>query len=87
MKHTCHWPGCPREVPPSMWGCREHWYKLPKPLRDGIWKYYRPGQEVTKTPSEEYIAMAALVRGWIEGKVTVHGNGSLTVHEDFPVKA
>jgi hypothetical protein len=65
MSHTCHWPGCPRNVPPKMWGCRAHWYKLPKSLRDKIWATYRPGQEIDKTPSREYIAAANEVQAWI----------------------
>lgn len=64
--HHCHWPGCPRKVPPAIWGCKEHWYKLPRDLRDRIWKSYRPGQERTKTPSREYVAAAQAVREWIE---------------------
>jgi hypothetical protein len=48
-----------------MWGCRRHWFTLPKPLRDRIWKTYRPGQERTKDPSPEYLAAAAGVQQWI----------------------
>lgn len=29
-----HWPGCGAHVPPAMWGCRRHWFMLPKRLRD-----------------------------------------------------
>ena len=68
MIHTCHWPACPKRVPPAMWGCREHWFTLPKPLRDLIWNEYRPGQELTKTPSVRYLEAAARVRDWISGQ-------------------
>lgn len=64
-RHTCHWPGCPRKVPPKMWGCREHWFALPKALRDEIWRTYRPGQEITKTPSQDYLMAARAVQDWI----------------------
>lgn len=83
--HRCHWPSCPREVPPKLWGCREHWFNLPKPLRDALWAAYRTGQETTKTPSPEYLAVAALVQGWIAGKVIVNRDGSIEVLEDIPV--
>lgn len=63
--HTCHWPGCGRQVPPAMWGCKAHWFKLPKPLRDRIWATYRPGQEATMTPSRDYLAAAREVQAWI----------------------
>lgn len=65
MKHFCHWPGCLEDVPPKMWGCKEHWFMLPKFLRDQIWKTYVPGQEKTKTPSAEYVIVVGLVRLWI----------------------
>jgi hypothetical protein len=64
--HTCHWPGCNAQVPPAMWGCRTHWYKLPKALRDKVWKAYRPGQEVDMRPSREYLKVAQEVQDWIE---------------------
>lgn len=66
MTHHCHWPGCQRVVPPRMWGCRDHWFRLPKALRDKIWAAYVPGQEVSKTPSRAYIAAATEVQNWIE---------------------
>jgi hypothetical protein len=50
--HHCHWPGCEKPVPPVMWGCK-------------VWRTYRPGQEVSKTPSAEYIAVAREVQAWI----------------------
>ena len=64
-RHACHWPGCTKQVPPAMWGCKAHWFALPKPLRDNIWAAYRPGQEETLTPSAAYIAAASEVQAWI----------------------
>lgn len=75
--HTCHWPGCEKQVPPAMWGCKPHWFRLPKPLRDAIWREYRPGQEKDKNPSERYIATALLVQEWIEGRVEIRPDGSV----------
>lgn len=63
--HHCHWPDCDKPVPPSMWGCKVHWFKLPATLRAKVWRTYRPGQEITKTPSPEYIAVAKEVQAWI----------------------
>ena len=63
--HTCHWPGCQRRVPPKMWGCRTHWFALPKHLRDAIWRNYRPGQESDKRPSASYVEAARRVQDWI----------------------
>lgn len=63
--HDCHWPGCRRQVPPSMWGCKEHWLALPRDLRNEIWRTYKPGQEVTLTPSLAYIDAAKRAQAWI----------------------
>lgn len=64
--HFCHWPGCGKEVPPARWGCAAHWYLLPLSLRTRIWNAYRPGQELAKDPSREYVEAATAVRHWIE---------------------
>ncbi len=63
--HTCHWPGCTSQVPPAMWGCRQHWFMLPKYLRNRIWAAYRSGQEIDLSPSEAYIKAAREVQDWI----------------------
>lgn len=63
--HHCHWPGCPKLCTPAQWGCYPHWMRLPKYLRDKIWRAYRIGQEDTKTPSREYVAVAREVQLWI----------------------
>jgi hypothetical protein len=65
MRHHCHWTGCPKEVPPSKWGCKKHWFTLPRHLQLKLSKAYVPGQEVTKTPSAEYIQVAREIQDWI----------------------
>lgn len=64
--HTCHWPGCEKQCPPAMWGCKPHWFKLPKWLRDKVWAAYEPGQEATMDVSTEYLDVADEVQKWIE---------------------
>lgn len=64
-KHHCHWFGCQEPVPPRMWGCKKHWFTLPKALRARIWATYRPGQEITKDPSDAYREAADAVQRWI----------------------
>lgn len=64
-RHRCHWPGCQSLVPPAKWGCRKHWFKLPQHLRNRIWATYRPGQEISKTPSRAYVTVAREVQDWI----------------------
>lgn len=65
-RHHCHWPGCTRDVPPALWGCPEHWYKLPRALRNKVWRTFKPGQEISKTPSPEYLKVAREVQDWIK---------------------
>lgn len=64
--HHCHWPGCSVQVPPAMWGCRMHWFRLPIIIRHGIWETFRPGQETNLTPSREYIKAAQAAQNWIK---------------------
>jgi hypothetical protein len=71
--HSCHWPGCQEQVPPAMWGCRRHWFMLPKSLRDQIWATYRPGQEEDMEPSPAYLEAAEAVQEWIKAN---HRGGS-----------
>lgn len=63
--HECHWPGCTKQVPPAMWGCKAHWFKLPQALRNKIWAAYRPGQETDQRPSHAYLEAAREVQAWI----------------------
>jgi len=64
MKHTCHWATCRQEVPPKLWGCKKHWFKLPKRLRDAVWRTYSPGQENRKDPSQEYLDVTDEIDQW-----------------------
>jgi hypothetical protein len=63
--HTCHWPGCGKQVPPAMWGCKTHWFRLPAILRAKVWRAYSPGQEERMDPSPEYLKIAHEVQEWI----------------------
>jgi hypothetical protein len=63
--HHCHWPGCDKQVPPAMWGCKRHWFMLPALLRAKIWRAYVPGQEIDATPTKEYLTVAHEVQAWI----------------------
>lgn len=69
--HECHWPGCGEQVPPAMWGCKTHWFKLPKALRNRIWATYRPGQEERLDPSKAYLEAATAVQNWIYSQIGI----------------
>jgi len=66
--HACHWPGCTAQVPPAMWGCKEHWFALPPPIRTKIWRAYRMGQEIDGCPSREYLEAARAAQEWIAAR-------------------
>lgn len=73
--HGCHWPGCTSACAPAAWGCKRHWMMLPHFLRNKIWANYRAGQEVSKSPSREYVSVAQEVQAWIRDNYppTEHG--------------
>lgn len=59
VPHVCHARGCTTEIEPRLFMCPEHWQQVPPALRESIDSTYRPGQEVDKQPSSEYLAFAA----------------------------
>lgn len=68
--HTCHWLGCDKQVPPAMWGCRAHWFRLPRVLRDKIWGAFQPGQERGDVQvSQSYFDVAQEVDEWVKTQV------------------
>lgn len=69
--HACHWPGCDKQVPPAMWGCRAHWFQLPAGIRSRIWAAYQPGQEAGHVDvSPQYFEAAEAAQQWIRERMT-----------------
>jgi hypothetical protein len=64
MSHTCHHPNCKKEVRPEKLACPHHWFQLPKRLQKAVWATYVPGQEISKTPSPEYLEVIAQVQDY-----------------------
>lgn len=58
MPHHCHAVECQEAVPPKMHMCLRHWRMVPKAVQELIWKHYRPGQEIDKEPTIEYLCVA-----------------------------
>ncbi len=67
-RHLCHYPDCKKQVPPRMWGCQIHWFRLPLYLRNKVWRAYKPGQEIRKDPSPQYMEVMQEVKQWINEK-------------------
>lgn len=57
-KHSCHARGCSKSVPPRMLMCGFHWRIVPAKLQADVWRTYRRGQEIDKSPSREYLDAA-----------------------------
>lgn len=57
-RHTCHAQGCETAVPPKPLMCLKHWRMVPRELQRAVWATYRPGQEIDKRPSREYLEIA-----------------------------
>lgn len=49
-----------------MWGCKPHWFRLPNSIRTRLWGAYRPGQEIAKNPSREYVEVMHEAQEWAE---------------------
>jgi hypothetical protein len=69
----CLWPGCKVEVQPKLWGCKDHWCRLPQHLRTRILATYRAGQESNRLLiTRAYVEAAGAAQEWIKrhgGKV------------------
>lgn len=57
-EHRCHALRCKTPVAPKLLMCYRHWRMVPKALQQRVWDTYRPGQEITKDPSPEYLVAA-----------------------------
>jgi len=57
-RHLCHARQCQTAVPPKRLMCLKHWRMVPRALQRRVWALYRPGQEITKTPTPEYLEAA-----------------------------
>jgi hypothetical protein len=68
--HTCPGPGCESRVPTEMLACREHWFQVPKALRDEVWSAWRALQRERDDPiaAEERheVAMRAAIETMTE---------------------
>src|ERR1700757_4760980 len=59
--HRCRWMGCYRAIPTSLYCCAEHWFKIPRHLREELWSGYRKG-----VLSPQYVAAHHSIQDWIK---------------------
>lgn len=55
--HRCPGPNCNRKVSEDKLMCRDHWYQVPRELRDNVWRTYR---HVPGTRDHHAAMMAAI---------------------------
>ncbi|MBB5987399.1 hypothetical protein [Sphingobium lignivorans] len=51
-KRTCPAAGCISWTAPGKFMCRPHWFGLPKPLRDEVWRTWRIIESATHRRAE-----------------------------------
>lgn len=61
IAHHCHAVGCNKRVAPKLLMCAAHWRRVPAKWKELVWRTYRAGQEVTKTPSKPYLFVQGVV--------------------------
>lgn len=53
--HKCPIPGCTVQCRSSIVMCREHWFQVPKPLRERVWATWRTLQQgATRQSADDY---------------------------------
>ncbi|MGN6796292.1 MAG: hypothetical protein ACTHJW_28220 [Streptosporangiaceae bacterium] len=54
----CPIPGCNGQIDPSRLMCREHWYMVPKELRDQVWATWRSGHGAFSMDHQHAVGVA-----------------------------
>lgn len=62
MTQFCRWPGCNRQVLTDLWGCPEHWFKLPAHIRRQILSTRQLGET---SPTSPYVKALDAAKEWI----------------------
>lgn len=63
--HKCPAPGCTSVVQHYMLACRKHWFSLPRPLRDDVWRAYNNGAGMGSPEHNEAVRAAV---EWFKGE-------------------
>jgi hypothetical protein len=66
----CAAPGCGDQIDPTRLMCRRDWYRVPKRLRDQVWRTWRSGQQSSSHEHQQAVLQAiaaarvARLSGW-----------------------
>ncbi len=65
-RRRCFWPGCSTRIQMTQLGCRMHWYRLPREMRNAVSTTYRDGARLAEQSTEYHEALRAAVAFAIE---------------------
>jgi len=54
----CPVSGCGEQIDPSRLMCRDHWYQVPRKLRDLVWATWRSGEGALSSEHLEAVRLA-----------------------------
>jgi hypothetical protein len=54
----CPVPGCDETIDRTRLMCRRHWYRIPRRLRDRVWRTWRSGSAVASGAHQEAVLKA-----------------------------
>lgn len=54
----CPVSGCSEPIDPSRLMCREHWYRVPRQLRDLVWATWRSGEGALSSEHLQAVRLA-----------------------------
>jgi hypothetical protein len=74
-------------VPPRLLMCSRHWRMVPAELQAQVWKHYRPGQEVDKRPTQDYLdvmdeAIAAVAKAEVPKAYPIPASAKVALCKD-----
>jgi len=65
MSHRCPKTGCDEIVSDGQLACRPHWYSIPKPLRNAVWRAWNHGKGAGS--NEHWAAISAAIEALNRG--------------------
>jgi hypothetical protein len=59
-QRACRCPvsGCSEQIDPSRLMCRDHWYRVPRQLRDLVWATWRSGEGALSSEHLQAVRLA-----------------------------
>ncbi len=58
MSHRCPGPECSANVPDDVLACRVHWYQVPRPIRNAVYRAWKRGEGAGSSEHRQAMALA-----------------------------